>query len=250
MELATPTGHRVVSVDVECVANGKGHNDRCVARVAVVGMPPAGHPLHRADQSPAKVDHMLHVLLDEVVAPPEGTKIVSFLTPLTGMTEAHFSTAKPLAEVQAALLTLLGPDVILVGQGIQGDIDWLQLQAGRDYATAVDLAEIFKAYNPRYANFSFFTLRHEATVLLGPGTRASTEEHCPVDDAQASIRLYHRYVVERPGELEAAKRRLLAVRSAPSLAKSLGYVMDGVCMAKFMPDRCICGQPTGKKAAQ
>lgn len=231
---------RIVSVDVECVANGCGHNDRCVARVAVVGTPPAGHPQ-------AGTAAHAELLLDALVAPPDGTSVVSYLTPITGLRAADFDGAalQTLDAVVAAVRALLGPDVVLVGQGIASDIQWLQLQAGCDYARSVDLAEVFRTYNPRYSSYNYWTLRHEATTLLSVG-RLAHEEHCPADDARSSILLYRKYVVDAPHELEAAKARLLSVRPAPSVAKQLNYQYEGVCMAKFMAARCICGQPTGK----
>ncbi len=64
---------------------------------------------------------------------------------------------------------LLGSDVILVGQGINNDVEWLKLKEGRDYDSIVDLGEMFKTYNSRYSNFSYFSLSHEANTLIRPG---------------------------------------------------------------------------------
>eukprot|EP00697_Spironema_sp_BW2_P015592 gnl/Spiro4/650_TR369_c0_g1_i1.p1 gnl/Spiro4/650_TR369_c0_g1~~gnl/Spiro4/650_TR369_c0_g1_i1.p1 ORF type:complete len:227 (+),score=36.01 gnl/Spiro4/650_TR369_c0_g1_i1:161-841(+) len=220
---------RIVSMDVECIATGRGHNDRAVARVSIC-----------VDAGGGRVD----TVLDIMVAPPDGLRIVSYLTPLTGISAADYerTPGRSFAEAQAAVRRCLGPEVVLVGQSIQSDIGWLQLQAGRDYARCVDLAEVFKAYNPRYRSFNKFTLRHEATVLLDVGRRGD-QYHCSVDDARSSVLLYLKYVVDQPHLLEDAQQKLLKVRPEPSIAKQLGYTFEGVCLAAFMPKLCTCGQP-------
>lgn len=106
----------------------------------------------------------------------------------------------------------------------------------------MDLAEIFKTYNPRYKNTNFFSLRHEAQTLLAEGRTGATT-HCPADDARSSVLLYNRYVVDAPHELEAAKAKLLSRRPEPSVAKVHNYAYEGVCMAKFFKAKCTCGQP-------
>ena len=58
---------RVVSIDVECVANGTTHNDRAVAQIAIVDA--------RTEQT------LLNVYVKQE------KPVVSYLTPLTGLTE-------------------------------------------------------------------------------------------------------------------------------------------------------------------
>ncbi len=143
-----------MSVDVECVATGKSHNDRAVCQVAVV-------------------DSDAHVLLNVYVRPDKA--IVSFLTPITGISAGSFQAKQPISleEAKARVYALLGSDVILVGQGVENDIRWLGLQQGVHYSRAEDLSEHFKVYNPKYANWNFFSLRHEADVLLGSTSSGS-----------------------------------------------------------------------------
>ena len=135
-----------MSVDVECVATGRGHSDRGVCRVAVV-------------------DENERVLLNEYVK-PEG-RIVSYLTPVTGVREGDLDNAKSLQTVLAQVYALLSPDVTLVGQRIASDIAWLQLKEGVHYKGVIDLAQVFAAYNHRYKNMNYFSLQHEANTLLG-----------------------------------------------------------------------------------
>lgn len=136
------------SVDVECVASGRRHDARSVALVAVV-------------------DQYETVLLKKKVKVDK--PVASYLTPLTGIRPGDLDDGEPLRDVIRQVKSLLGPDVVLVGQGITSDIKWLSLEVGVDYSSFVDLGKFFKVYNPRYGNYNYFTLQHEANVLLGPG---------------------------------------------------------------------------------
>ena len=214
-----------MAVDVECVATGYGHNDHGVCRVAVV-------------------DEDERVLLNEYVK-PEG-RIVSYITPITGVREGDLDNAKSLETVLTQVYALLSPDVTLVGQAIAGDIGWLQLKEGVHYKNAIDLAEVFATYNHRYKNMSYFSLQHEANTLLGGAGMIASGSHNPANDAIASIRLYKKYCVESPHLLASAKQQLLRNRPPPNFRKQHNYRYEGVCMAAFFPDKCTCGQPTKK----
>ena len=215
----------VLSVDVECVATGYGHNDRGVCRVAVV-------------------DENERVLLNEYVK-PEG-RIVSYLTPVTGVREGDLDNAKSLQTVLAQVYALLSPNVTLVGQRIAGDIAWLQLKEGVHYKDVIDLAQVFAAYNHRYKNMNYFSLQHEANTLLGGAGLIDSGPHNPANDAIASIRLYKKYCVESPHLLASAKQQLLQSRPPPNFRKQYNYRYEGVCLAAFFPKKCTCGQPTKK----
>eukprot|EP00042_Codosiga_hollandica_P059540 m.919783 g.919783 ORF g.919783 m.919783 type:complete len:222 (+) comp60199_c0_seq1:336-1001(+) len=218
---------RFMSLDTESVASGRGHDERALCQLALV------------DASGA-------VLLNEYVTPD--VPIVSFLTPLTGISADKYR-ARPGLPRAAALDRLrgfLGPDVVLVGQSIQNDIAACGLRQGIDFHSFEDLAEHFKTFNAKFGRFNFFSLRHEAEVLLG---KPASGTHDAADDAIVSIELYNRFC--RPGSesaLKTARSRLLATRPAPSVAKLLNYRYEGVCMAAYFPEKCFCGRPT--KAGQ
>ena len=139
---------RYIAADVECVATGKRHDDRDVCLVAVV-------------------DANEKVILKRKVKPEK--RIVSYLTPLTGVRQGDLDDGERLSDVIKEVKALLGPDVVLVGQGVKSDIKWLHLEEGKDYNSFVDLGQMFKAYNSRYGNYSFFSLSHEANTLIRPG---------------------------------------------------------------------------------
>ena len=139
---------KYVSVDVECVATGPRHDARAVALVAVI-------------------DQDERVLLKKKVKPKE--KVMSYLTPLTGIREGDLDDGEPLEKVVAEVKGLLGPDIVLVGQGVKNDILWLQLREGEDYESTVELGELFRTYNQRFGSYNIFSLRHEANTLLFRG---------------------------------------------------------------------------------
>ena len=58
---------------------------------------------------------------------------------------------------------------MLVGQGVMNDVQWLKLREGENFSSAVELRELFKAYNPRFSNYTQFSLSHEANTLLYRG---------------------------------------------------------------------------------
>ena len=140
---------RYFCVDVECVATGYRHDARAVALIAVV-------------------DKNEKVVLRKKVK-PEG-RIVSYLTPLTGVAQGDLDDGESLRDAIRGVKEVLGADVVLVGQGIDSDIKWLDLKEGIDFQKKVDLGKIFKAYNPKYGDYSYFSLRHEANTLLQPGS--------------------------------------------------------------------------------
>ena len=70
-------------------------------------------------------------------------------------------------------------------------------------------------------------------------------EHDPATDAIASIRLFNKYD-GKPRLLEEAKQKLMSRRPATSWAKRNDYKWEGVCMAAYMPKKCICSAPTLK----
>ena len=137
-----------MSVDVECVATGQRHDARAVCSIVLV-------------------DQHETILLRKTVKPDKPVK--SYLTPLTGVRQGDLDNGASLESAIAEVKRLLGPDVVLVGQGIKSDIGWLQLVEGTDYCRSVDLGDMFKTYNPRYGKDFYFSLMHEANTLLRRG---------------------------------------------------------------------------------
>lgn len=99
---------KYISVDVECVANGPGHNDRVIASVAVV-------------------DIDGNVLMYKMVKP--SVPVFSYLQVITGLTEEALRDGESQESVLAQVHALLGPNVVIIGQSPQSDIKWLQVRS-------------------------------------------------------------------------------------------------------------------------
>jgi len=213
---------KVFSIDVECVSVGTTH-ETC----------------SRSPCSVALVDCHCNVLFQAVIKP--NVPVLSYLTPITGYKAEDLECGMRLEEAQRLLKSKFPSDAVLIGQHPDGDIEWMQLQRGRDYACSFDISEVFKGFNHRFGTTSYHSLQHEAEVLLQK--RSESGPHDPVWDAQASIELYRLARAASPQQVQEFRQRLINVRPAPSIAKQLDYKYEGVCMAKFMPNRCICGMP-------
>ena len=177
----------VFSIDVECVASGRGHRDRVVGRIAMV-------------------DSSCNLIYDTIVNPElDGIKVVSYIERLTGLNkEICDSKGITLSAALAGLKEKLPSNALLVGQGIHHDIEWLDLKQGVDFARHFDIADMFKLRvkdkvvdGVAKARFRFFSLRHTVIALMGVDMQS--KDHNPVDDAAYSLRLFLKYKV-RGGE--------------------------------------------------
>lgn len=209
---------RFVALDVECVANGRGHSDRTPATVSLV-------------------DFEFNILQDAYF---KVTNIYSYLTPLTGLSPSEFVNARPFKTVLAETHAALGPDVVLVGQHPASDIKWLQLQQGIHYKDVIDIAHFFKRYNRRYRNYSFCSLQHTAQVLIDMDMSGS---HSAIKDAMASMKLYRLYTEATLAQQTVMVDKVHAGRQAISVAKQHNYSIDGVCLAGFNKNSCTCNDP-------
>jgi len=212
-------------MDVECVATGTGHADRSPCIVCIV-------------------DYHCKPVLHCTIKPKE--PVYNYLTEITGVREGDLDDGEPLEDVIEKVKAQLGVDVILVGQGVQSDITWMTLTEGKDFHSSVDLGGAFGVYNPKFGTTSFFSLEHEAWVLLGLDL-CGKGFHDPFDDAEASMELYKRFVQYRHSHTREAYayalQALVAVPTLSSFAKRNNYSLHGVCMAAFTPSKCTCGNP-------
>lgn len=115
---------KYVSIDVECVATGPGHNDRAPCSVAIVDL----------DET-----ELLNAFFRPTIP------IFSYLTELTGIQESDLvGCGDTLEDVRPLIAKCLGPDTVIVGQNPQGDIEWLNLKEGIDYDSLIDLSVVFE----------------------------------------------------------------------------------------------------------
>ncbi|KAF0701217.1 Aste57867_8291 [Aphanomyces stellatus] len=200
------------SVDVECVASGTGYayvHDREVARIAIVG----------EDES---------TVFDSYVKPEK--PVVSYLTELTGITAEHISTAQSLEHVIAELKKILPQESVLVGQSVDKDVQWLGLEAGKDFRQIFDVADLFRVPTTASYQYRYFSLRHVAKYLLEASIQES--DHDPVVDAVYAMKVFkrYRYLHENSGHRQAVLQTLIKTPRTPSFAER-HPVLDGVLMS-------------------
>ncbi|GIQ83498.1 hypothetical protein KIPB_004832 [Kipferlia bialata] len=215
------SGKKVLALDVECVANGKGHNDRVPCWVVIV-------------------NEKGRVLLDLKI---KVTDMVSPLTRFSGVTAAMLRSALPLDTVMRRVHKVLNsPAITLVGQSIENDIAWLGLEKGVHYGDSEDIAEHFRTYNEKYKDYNYFSLVQTAYGLLG--TSIQSTAHSPIEDAKTAMRLYVEWIkTGRDAEGGARLTRMRYKRQFPQETMPTDIHCDGVCGAKYQQARCICGQP-------
>jgi DNA polymerase III epsilon subunit-like protein len=210
------------SIDVECVATGPTHNDRCVAQIAVV-------------------DQWENVILNVYVKPDK--PVQSYLYDLTGLTKELLEDGQTFDEARTMLLAALPKHAILVGQGILSDVQWTQLTEGEDFGGMQDLAGLYRFYNKKYNKFSYHSLHHKAKCLLGLDEEVlGTGQHNAATDAIMSMRLYwlFRRIEKNDEELALAHNILMEAAPTPSFAvRNAQY--EGVCMGNRK--QCTCGAP-------
>jgi hypothetical protein len=213
---------RHVSIDVEAAATGYGHNDRAPCWVAVVN------------------EQGVELLNRKILVPG----CVSALTAISGVTVQQLEEeGLPFDHVRDEVISLLGPDVVLVGQSIQNDIDWMQLEEGRHFKASIDLMQVFKSFNKKHDGWTIFGLAAEAYALLGKTIQAPGQPHDPAVDASISMELFREWVEPGDTRQNIAVQRLkqMATRKEfPPKAPKM-FSLDGVCMTKN-PERCSCGQ--------
>ena len=148
------------SIDVECVATGygscaKGINDGCGNEGRNAPDIPLNQYNDRSHRYPgrvAMVDTNGNILADILIRPPhDGKGVVSYLTPLTGLTKEMClgPDAKSLEEAVKTIKALLPKNAVVVGQAIDHDVEWLGLTpGGKDFDHMVDICEIFRQRTP------------------------------------------------------------------------------------------------------
>ncbi|KAL3779364.1 hypothetical protein ACHAWO_001359 [Cyclotella atomus] len=262
------------SIDVECIATGygscaKGINDGCGNEGKnAEGVPPSQYNelSQRYPGRVAVVDSEGNLLADVVIRPPkDGAGVVSYLTPLTGLTNEKClgPEAKSLEEAVSLVKSLLPKDGVLVGQAIDHDVEWLGLTPGKDFERMVDLSVIFRqrvpavlgkasdvlrnaaetgaaignkdahpssdeslGFDTRYRSFS---LRHVCLNLLGTDIQSGV--HDPIVDARYSLILFHKYRNASVTQLRIVRDGLHRAPVTPGFAAEKTPVLDGVCVS-------------------
>ena len=166
--------------------------------------------------------------------------VVSYLTALTGLTEEMINThGMPLEAALEILRRALPKNATLVGQSIGKDVAWLSLKEGEDFAGLIDLAGLYRVWNPKFKSWSMFGQDHMYKVLLPAIAPPDDAPHDAVGDAIKSVNLFGLYSqLVATGGWEQAQTALLEATPAPSFARRFP-VYEGVCMGN--KKECKCG---------
>ena len=209
------------ALDVECVATGYTHLDRAVAQIGVV-------------------DLDMRVMLNIYVKPSK--PVVSYLTPLTGITKDLVDaqgTASSLEEAVATLRAVLPKNAVVVGHNVSQDATWLNLSTGKDFSSLLDTAALFRVYDTNKKKFTYFGQDHVAAIWLSQ-VRPPGQNHDALGDAATSMMLLRAYLNVRrdPPKLAMLRAATLAAPRAPSFAV-LNPEFEGVCQGNRR--LCQCG---------
>lgn len=214
-----PNGHPVFSIDVECVATATHHNARSIAQIALV-------------------DQYLRPIFNAYIK--QDLPVISYMTQLTGLTKEILDThGLPLSEALIMLRAALPPNAILVGQNILKDVQWLQLAEGVDYHSLIDLAGLFRVWNPMRAEYTSFSQDHCAKVWIGVMNRM---HHNAIEDAAISMSLFNAYTMVQYDPMRLYQLQLATITAPRTPGFSSMYpVVDGCCMGNRK--KCSCGAP-------
>ena len=123
---------------------------------------------------------------------------------------------------------------------------WLGLVEGTHFRALLDLAGLYRVWNPRFSSWSVFSQDHVFKVIAlggGGGEAEDNRAHHAAHDADRAMHLFHAYrqLASGPAEgLAAARAALLQAAPAVSFsAKNPSY--EGVCMGNRKT--CTCKAP-------
>lgn len=234
-----PTGPRY-ALDVECVSTGRRHDERAVAQISLV-------------------NEEYETVVNVYVQPAEA--VVSYLTPLTGLTaDVLEREGVSLSEALERLHAALPAEAILCGWGLHHDLEWCRLRQGEHFHDIVDVQKLYNVWNERYGNCTHFALSHAVRRLFGGDSTYTKCVHVPSwkpsrgsahawmtglrahdsrYDAGMSLLLYEVWEeAKKSGKVDMVKRVLEQGRPEPSF-RVTNPVFEGVCMGNRK--LCCCG---------
>lgn len=211
---------KYVALDVEAVATGPGHNDRAPCRVSAVNEDGA-------------------VLLDRII---NVDSMYDPVTEISGLTEEDIRGSPwSFDDVRNELLSLLSPtNTVIIGYFVSADIEWMRLKEGEHFASSIDIEKMFRLRNKKNTDWIHFSL---ADVLFGLfNERIHEGSHSSVVDAQKAMQLYLEYR-EKSSILPDLRNSLFMMRRRNEFPTRKKYTTTKVCLHKFNPKKCSCGQP-------
>jgi hypothetical protein len=192
--------------------------------------------------------------------------IFDYMEDLTGVDEAALREAVSLQSGLRSVHAVLNASCLLVGWGVQNDIEWLNLVEGQHYARALDIMDWFVVPGMNRETGEHFQRRfplgHVAYVLLGMEMRIGEKAHDPNLDASATLKLYHKFCARtnatdlfpfglsthcESGKIREAMKKVASVKIDSKHRSSTEPTPKGVCRSAYDPSKCVCGKASKRK---
>jgi DNA polymerase III epsilon subunit-like protein len=221
--LTSKPEQKYISLYVEYIANGFGHNDRIPCWIIMS-------------------DFNNQIIYNEMIDPNKSRTlydITSTLEPITGINinmlhENGISHNKAITKLK----NLLDDETVLIGHNIHIDILKLGLQVDYHYKNYIDLKTEFKTatkYGNKIKN-KYFSFEHEKEILL-----SITKKVNKIDIPQITMLIFKNWI--KPGETKKNRAKKKLIQNSNHIKNNNEiFVIDGVCCATYRKDKCICSQ--------
>lgn len=220
-----------LSLNVEYIANGFGHNDRIPCRIVIT-------------------DFKNNIIFDEKIDPNKSknvNEVISTLEPITGITmEMLENEGKSYNEVIKSLKTILDENVVFIGHNVDIDLFRLGLKPGIDYKNYIDIVMEFRIVKKtnRIIKNKYFSLEEEKKILLDIDLEKEDTNlnNKFINDTIITMSIFKNWI--KPGETKKARAKKRLTESKFEFNKYDNnykyFVVDGICCSQYRKDKCIC----------
>lgn len=144
----------VLCIDVECVATGRGHNDRAPCWVAICELEMKNGKIRQVMDLKMKPDFVYH-----------------YLEYVSGCNESMLRSAPsvPSAILQVHALFKQYQAPVVIGWNVENDLEWMKLQPQEHYHSYINLIKWFRHPQSKRDGSTFmrpYSLAHVAATLL------------------------------------------------------------------------------------
>jgi RNA exonuclease 4 len=120
------------------------------------------------------------------------------------------------------------------------DVQWLGLREGVDYASCMDLAGLYRIWNPKYNKATVYSQDHLVKVLLGWDVENTA--HNAALDALKSVKLFNLYQQMQADKPAWERAQAALLDAPPTLSFARQHpTYEGVCMGNRKS--CSCRAP-------
>ncbi|KAJ7179048.1 ribonuclease H-like domain-containing protein [Mycena filopes] len=133
-------------------------------------------------------------VFDELVRMDEGVEVIDYNTRFSGITEENYAKAVlPLSSIRASLDTLINADTVLIGHGLDNDLNTLRIV----HHVCVDTSVLFRhSAGPPYRKALKDLAREHLGLTIQTG--GGTVGHSSVEDSIATLDLVKWHLLNRP----------------------------------------------------